>query len=632
MNMDPKTGWQPGDSIRYIRSGGPAPELPTYSGERYEDLVPDTLDLAERAELGINALTAPTDPRADYELYWFVDFFRNPPIMVHQGAETDVMQWAKFMEALPLLRLICGSDTNRHVDRAWMANLMRMIGPDGLVYVPLEGRPWAREGYFKFVDPVWGSAGERTTLTDESVTQYALPTICGRLIGAMTIYHLLDRSPRWPQIIEPMIDRLLQLTIDRGDFCYFPHGSFQPNAVVDPDAEMPVEFLSGSIACGRTIQGLAQYHRAVGYGPASVLAAKLSKQVKDHSGFFDAEGRFVFDSRRRKRFTGASDLGGHFHAHTIALLSMLEHALTVDDRELIEFVRRSYEWARTQGSSLVGFFPENIAPFYPTSEICEVADMLALAVKLNEAGAGDYWDDVDRWIRNQFAENQLTKSDWIDRIHRPQRGPRPTPYETDERVGERNVGAFAGWSSASDWAIRDGIMHCCTGNGARAIYYVWEHILDHEDGRLRVNLLLNRASPWADVHSYIPYEGRVDMRIKQPCEDVLIRVPAWIQGDSPEVVCWVNESVRDSKWQGRYLSLGGANAGDAIAVTFPIEERTVREFVGDAIYTLVIRGNSVVAVDPPGAHGPLYQRAHYREGKTRWRRIERFVPSRQVYW
>jgi hypothetical protein len=186
---------------------------------------------------------------------------------------------------------------------------------------------------------------------------------------------------------------------------------------------------------------------------------------------------------------------------------MLEYGLSVNDRELMEFVRKSYEWAKTQGSSLVGFFPEFIEENYPSSEICEVADMIALALKLTEAGIGDYLDDADRWVRNQFAENQLTKTDWVYRIPRLTRRCPPSPNETDDRVAERNLGAFAGWSSGSDWVTQGGIMHCCTGNGARSLYYIWEHILDYHDGRLRVNLLLNRASPWADIESYITKAG-----------------------------------------------------------------------------------------------------------------------------
>ena len=43
------TAW--GGEIQYIRPAIPAFELPQYEGQRYEVLVPDTLDLQERGAL-----------------------------------------------------------------------------------------------------------------------------------------------------------------------------------------------------------------------------------------------------------------------------------------------------------------------------------------------------------------------------------------------------------------------------------------------------------------------------------------------------------------------------------------------------------------------------------------------------
>ena len=71
--------------IQYVREEVPAFEIPPYRGQRYEDRVPDTLDIAERARLGINALTSVTDPAADYIIYWTASFYRNPPVMAHHG-------------------------------------------------------------------------------------------------------------------------------------------------------------------------------------------------------------------------------------------------------------------------------------------------------------------------------------------------------------------------------------------------------------------------------------------------------------------------------------------------------------------------------------------------------------------
>jgi hypothetical protein len=615
-------------TIGYIRNEIPDFEIPTYMGERYEAMVPDTLDLAERAELGINGLTGPTDPEADYEIYFFVEFFSNPPAMQHDYSDICV---CKFMESLPLLRIATGSDLNSHVDRAWMEVILKSIGPDGLWYIPTGGIPWIRLNP-AWANPVRRADGTTTDLSDETVTQFAEPFLCGRIIGAMTVHYLRDQNPLWKETIGRMIQRLSQLTIDKGDYCYFPAGSFEPNAKVSPDVEMPTGIRASLV--GWTIQGLAQYYRVSGHDPAKKLAGKLVTYLKDYGKWFDSEGRFLAGRGDQGviRYVRPEQLGGHHHHHDICLLGMIEYALITKDQELMEFVKKSYEWARTQGSSLVGFFPTHIVPFYPSSEICEVADLIAIALKITEAGVGDYWDDVDRYTRNQFAENQLTQIDWIDRIFKPQRRRPIDPDETSDRVAERNLGAFAGWSSANDWAIRRGIMHCCTGNGTRAIYYVWENILHYRDGVLRLNMLLNRSSPWADVDSYIPYEGKVDIKVKQPCKSVLVRVPEWIESKSEKAACTVNGESRKFLWNGRYLNVGESKSGDTVTVTFPIQERTVKEFIGDRLYTLIIKGNEVVFIDPLGKNCPLYQRTHYRENKVRWVKRERFVPKENIKW
>ena len=177
------------------------------------------------------------------------------------------------------------------------------------------------------------------------------------------------------------------------------------------------------------------------------------------------------------------------------------------------------------------------------------------------------------------------------------------------------------------------LMHCCTGNHTRAIWYVWDNILDFEEGapsssapgKLRVNLLLNRSSPWADVESYIPYEGQVDVVVKCSCR-LSVRIPEWVQPG--QTAASVEGQPRGLAWDGRYAQVGEVKAGDVVSLTFPIAERTVEERLAGANYTMIIKGNSVVFIDPPGRYYSFYQRAHYRENKVRWVKRTRFVSSR----
>jgi len=207
------------------------------------------------------------------------------------------------------------------------------------------------------------------------------------------------------------------------------------------------------------------------------------------------------------------------------------------------------------------------------------------------------------------------------------------PYATSERVVERNLGAFAGAMQFNDWfggyvhpVARDlggmAIQHCCTARGAVAIYNVWKNIVQCEAGTLRVNLMLNRASKWADIDSHIPYVGQVDVRIKQALK-LEVRIPGWVK--PAEVQARIDGERREITFAGRYARLGDVKPGQVATLTFPIAERDQSAVVHGRTYSLRIKGNTVVAIDPPGDYCPVYQREHYRGNTTRWRKAQRFI-------
>jgi hypothetical protein len=629
--------------IDYPTKNIPKFEIPPYCGERYEDEIPDTLDIAHRADLAINALTGITDADAEYEVYWQTELFRNPAVMMHD--HNDWVQSVEgFMEALPLLRIATGSSLNAQVDPVWMQVLLKSIGPDGLIYEILDGRPWSRLNPWSF-EFIWMPDGTNARTGNAPVALATTAAKCGRIIGTMTAYYLRDKNPIWHETSERMIQRLSEMTVDRRDFAYIPHGAFAPFARFGLNPKMPTGWDAVDYGNIRMIQGLSQYYRATGYEPAIKLASKLTAFGMGHADYYETDGRFLacpseieallYSPRLKIHYPEAKDLkyGGHFHNHTIGLLSMLEYAVAAGDKKALEFVKGGYIYAKSQGSSLVGFFPElAIDNKYFACESCEVADMIALALKLTDGGTGDYYDDVDRWVRNQFAEQQLTNGDWIHDLEKTQPAKPVAFNETAERLVERNIGTFAGWASGNEFASQIGIQQCCLGNSARALYYVWDRIVQRNGEELRVNLLMNRASQWADIYSHVPYEGRVELKLKQPAAMMLVRAPEWITSGSPEITCKVNGSPRSLRWEDRYVNVGAGKPGDRIVATFPISTRTVKETIGNVPYTLTIKGSTVIAIDPPGKIGPLYTRAHFTAPRAPMRNTQRFISSDEIHW
>ena len=614
--------------IGYLTPDAPAVDLPAYRGERYEALVPDTLDIAERARLATNTLHRATDPDADYEPYWIVVFRSEPAHMFHNCWQST--GWAKWIMATSMARIVSGVEDGRQVEGTQLHAAMKCRADDGLFYNPIEGRPWAFEW-----SPV--SAGEMRRRSPRP-GQILSPMGNGTLMTCLSHYALLDGNPLWKEALRTQLAGMLRMTVDSGDqsafwpsFCY---------GVAEPpdDATLPqVPFeAETSIAA----HAMVHAYRALQDDSALDGGRRIINYLR--RTFYEEDGTFLACPGERHR--------AHFHAHARGLLAMQEYVEQTGDADVRDFVHRAFRRAKQHlanheidtmggglaitelpGANLVGFFPEWAnSSMGEKGETCQLTDMIALALRLGQSGVEEAWDDADRWIRNQLAEDQLTDVGWIDRL--PKDVP-IQPHASTEDVACRNLGSFTGGPDPNDWAAglhMHVLGHCCTVNGAKVLYWIWDRIVTHDAGRLDVNLLLNRASPWADVDSYVPYAGQVDIHVKQPQVTLRVRLPEWARpGD---LVTRVDGTVRETAQQGRYAVVGEVAPGQTVSASFPLPDRTDHVHIEKRPYTLKRRGNDVIAIDPPGRYLPLYQRQHYASGSPRFRRVERFIPERVVDW
>ena len=630
--VDPTRGDGSRCRIGYIQPEVPEVEMPPFRGERYESMVPDTLDLAERARLAIHAMTENPDPDADYEPLWQVELLPVPRMLADYGSSASA---AKMREAVTLARIMSGSDLNPQVDRRWMETALKCQGPDGLIYIPSRGRPWA----YALNPSHYGISADATA--DQTISPY----VNGLMLRAMSLYAARDPRSVWKERICKVVDGLTDLAVDAGDFAYF--WPDQQYAVKNPPADVKPIFHYVGMEINAIFFGLTCAYKQTGYEPALKLTRKL---IAFQKFFFTPEGAFLTAQK------GA--IKAHVHGHARGLLAMADYAMLADDRDLLEFVRKSYEWTKARCDPLTGFTP-NLVPCpewrdpgidailsdkedplhteasYNPCEIAGLTDLVGIALWLTEAGVGDYWDDVDRWVRNMLSEAQMLHTDWIRNLPIVEKATLdPRPGQSSERVIERCLGAWPTAALPNDFlAVKPhhfaGFLMPDTTTSVRALYWTWHRMLGHRDGKLQVNLFLNRASKWADVDSHIPYTGRVDVRIKQAVE-LSVRIPEWVAPDQVRVK--VDGVDPDPGWRGRYAEVGRVEPGQTATLTFPIGDHTEKVWIEKEHYTLSRRGNNVLSISPRGQWYPFYQGEHYRSGQTRWREQARFIPEHEVDW
>ncbi len=591
-------------------------------GERTKAFSPDTLDLADRMALAINALTQVWYPEEKWAQGFLVDFSQRPAVLYPSHITDAYLNIPpKFLEALVFCRLGSGSAQNLHVDTEVLKTQLSFLGEDGLTYCP--------EGTLKDFTEARGFAeiwGE------------------GRMLLALSTLTQVDTNPQWIEMGKKKVDRLLALSRQKEDFRFFWTGRFRKNQVVPAEADEPAAPIpGGSLAdydpvfskvysIGALGHGSGLFYRVSGYEPALELARGLARWGLKRI-FNDPSGRYDFF---------------HFHHGLYSLMAVWEYALAANDRETMERVEACFRWARQMGEPLIGFFPELFPDqrFWAylnwtgkTAEICEVADMIWLALNLTRAGIGDYWDDIDRWVRNVFSEAQICRLDDFDAIPESYYNANPVskPHQDNRDILRRSLGAFLGWVRANDGLkiinieqgfklANLGIQHCCTANGARTLYQVWDSILTKEGHLIKVNLLLNRVSPFLDIDSYLPVKGQVDLKIKD-APTVMVRIPAWCQPAQLQVT--VSGLPRNPVIAGRWITIDQLNPGDRVEIQFPMTEEVVTRVIGDLPFRLTLRGSNVVDIDPQGTGIPLY--THLPTGERVAK--ERFIPQwRQIIW
>ena len=589
-------------------------------GEYYQATVPDTLDLAERARLAVRGLTNFVDPAEHYEQYQVAFFNINPPYMGHYGMAAG--NQGKIAESLLLARQMCGSRENLDIQAKMLQGIMLRVRKDGLFFNNLKNSPWGG-----FID-----------------SQDQLPGNTSRVIMALMVLNQTHPDPKIGELIGKMADGICSLAINEGDAAYF--SSIDPE---EGDSGIGVlGYWQEMFYHGTTARALARVYATTGNKKYLDLGLRLRNFLTRPKYWQPEAAPKVVVGNEHGQFQG------HHHSYTASLMALLWLASTTGDLPLKEFVRESYEYLRTFGIARIGLF----------GEMCTTGDMTWLAVKLSDLGVGDYWDDADSYVRNQLVEQQLTDPARLKKV--VEQMPKLTKeniYEpkwatkgvTTDQVIERNVGCFLS-DASNPTKVRPHTLRwtiCCSGNCPPGLYAVWEAAVRGRDGVARINFLLNRASHWLDIDSYLPHEGKVVIRNKA-ARKISVRMPRWV--DKNTVKSDVNGRTAAPFWLDNCLFFDEVKPGDVITIQFPMVETQEKYTLlwksesmwpestnpGNAwtpqeqpdVYVLTMRGNTLVDIAPrvvgPGLD--LYLRDNMKTNKASMITVERYVPPAVVKW
>ena len=565
---------------------------------------PASLDLVERARLGIHGLTGTVDPAIGYEPYFLNFFGARPAYMIHWSSMVSGVL-PKYMEALALLRCMSGSSENLEIEQGLLAAVAENIAEDGLIYDRQRpDRPWnVGLGY-----------GRKSWDED-----YSCLAGDGRLLCAMDFYAQLTGDEHWTRQMKRTAERMLALAIVKGDLAYYPNVGLgndfsYPRLSGWTHTDEPATGQEGTEGAttfylGLPIRGLVRWYQRSGDERFLNLSGRLAR--------FIAQPKYWGAVVEQEPAYGATraHFWGHFHGTLAALRSLLEYALVSNDYRLKSFVRDGFEWAWHHLAPRLGI--DNAL------EGCATGDLTALGIQLSLAGIGDFWDQVDVVIRNALAEAQVTDLDALRRLNEaaPERPP-DSPWgvnqdfrfansyqrqalpgqECTEQVLQRSLGGFA-FQLINGRFQSPFEMACCTANGSQGFYYAWEAAVRGAGNTATVNLLFNRFSPWLDVFSSLPYQGKVVIRNKK-ARNLLVRLPGWV--NTSALACWINGAPLAPAWTGRYAGFYDLPSSAEITIEFPLVKETAvvhipfmnaRQYRGVAKAAYHFKGSTCIGIE-----------------------------------
>lgn len=564
------------------------------------------IDLVQMAKSAMNYLIQNPRPQLNYECRFGIDLMRDklwPADDEHEVitvGDTDLRMLIEY----PYMKEMTGSDEADEVANGLWKRCMTYLD----------------EQYgCTITSGCWNGADQ----------PYTAPWATGKLLIALCDKYKATKDESLREICIKMYDSLCQHSVREGDMVCYPNGNgvYHVDGTAAISNETPYspamqpEALAVYAETFHDTEAL-NYARALAKGEVHGLMAKhwilndfslLNEQQMDEMGRM-ADNQTIYtlpdhsDMLVLVREDGSFDHHSHMRGHNvwgIAHIAYLTH-----DEELIVWCKRVLDFYLSRGTDY-GWIPESMT--YPyRSETCAVADVISIALYMAKCGYTEYYDTVERFIRNYIYKAQFFVTEEYKQLYLSRH-----PGDVGVRglkEAQRIEGGFLGAVGINDKLFNDtnmDMMGCCAPEGMRSIYSAWKHIVIKENNTISVNLNFSADTSDAEIISLLPEMGGVRIHAKT-AGNYRIRCATWAEVDEIRVVkngMPVEICLSDDY----YILVSDVMAGDCLEVSYPVKSfrqtLTVKNIAGqpDRELTVYWRGSTVMDVLPRGDCLPFYQ-------------------------
>ncbi len=529
-------------------------------------------DLVRDAKLAHNYLTRMVDPARDYLPYWLIMANENPAWARHCRVD-DAELVASWYEALDSVMKILGTNDGAEVLNGFKTHLLRSWGEHGLRYH--EKYPWTMTLHSSFHEMAYIVSALNRLIRNEPDNDEAKTRLRELIRGMRSL--VIERKMR---------------TFWSGDYPFEEKIYEFPNDVYLQDKGWDLSCVTGrgeeSIRNGMILQPVVETYELTGDEAALDLAVGYANYLIGISRYFNYKGEFF----------------GHVHSAVWAAGGLVQLGRLTGEKKYIDRGHNIYKYVLSISSSF-GWVPEYAQWAPPERENCEtccIKDMIYCSFELIRAGFDEYWDVVNRFARNHLSEQQFKSGSFVGVSNDKPDTEDTTWHHMDERL----VGGYSGGGEPNNIALSKfrSIAGCCVGTAPQALGRVWDNIMTVQDGKVTVNLPIEKDAAEARVEIGYPNEGYLQVTARQAGPYALRVLP--FMKDNLRLT--VDGQTRPVWVQDGCAQLADVNPGQVLRLEHNLAETVRPERVRAIDLQVTWKGPDVVAMAPEGDELALYQR------------------------